>query len=79
MARFGTLGRVPAPFLLRSDNGLVFTSRSYTALVHSYGLRQEFIRGTAHSRMAWSNVLSARSRNNACIDSASRRSSMLAA
>ena len=34
---------VTAPFLLRSDNGLVFTSRSYTALVRSYGLRQEFI------------------------------------
>ena len=31
------------PFLLRSDNGLVFTSRSYTALVKSYGLKQEFI------------------------------------
>lgn len=31
------------PFLLRSDNGLVFTSRDYTALVRSYGLRQEFI------------------------------------
>ncbi len=43
IARFGTLGRVPAPFLLRSDNGLVFTSRSYTALVRGYGLRQEFI------------------------------------
>lgn len=43
IARFGTLGRVPAPFLLRSDNGLVFTSRSYIALVRSYGLRQEFI------------------------------------
>ena len=42
-ACFGTLGRVEAPFLLRSDNGLVFTSRSYTALVRSYGLRQEFI------------------------------------
>ncbi|HBP30905.1 MAG TPA: IS3 family transposase [Advenella kashmirensis] len=36
IARFGTLGRVPVPFLLRSDNGLVFTSRSY-------GLKQEFI------------------------------------
>lgn len=35
------------PFLLRSDNGLVFTSRSYTALVRGYGLRQEFI--TPHS------------------------------
>ena len=47
IARFGTLGRVPKSFLLRSDNGLVFTSRSYTALVRSYGLRQEFI--TPHS------------------------------
>ena len=43
IVRFGTLGRVPDPFLLRSDNGLVFTSRSYTALVRSYGLRQAFI------------------------------------
>lgn len=43
IARFGTLGRVEASFLLRSDNGLVFTSRKYTALVRSYGLRQEFI------------------------------------
>jgi len=33
IARYGTLGRVRTPFLLRSDNGLVFTSRSYTALV----------------------------------------------
>src|SRR5690606_14096805 len=30
-------------FLLRSDNGLVFTSRHYTRLVRSYGLQQEFI------------------------------------
>lgn len=43
ITRFGSLGRVREPFLLRSDNGLVFTSRSYTALVRSYGLRQEFI------------------------------------
>jgi putative transposase len=43
IARYGTLGKVKAPFLLRSDNGLVFTSRSYTALVRSYGLQQEFI------------------------------------
>ena len=40
-------GQVSTPFLLRSDNGLVFTSRSYTALVKSYGLQQEFI--TPHS------------------------------
>lgn len=43
IARFGTLGRVPKSFLLRSDNGLVFTSRKYTALAKSYGLQQEFI------------------------------------
>jgi hypothetical protein len=43
IARCGILGKVTAPFLLRSDNGLVFTSRSYTKLVRSYGLRQEFI------------------------------------
>ena len=28
---------------LHSDNGLVFTSRDYTRLVRSYGLKQEFI------------------------------------
>ncbi|MGY0561681.1 DDE-type integrase/transposase/recombinase [Luteimonas sp. A277] len=43
ITRYGSLGRVPTPFLLRSDNGLVFTSRHYTRLVHSYGLKQEFI------------------------------------
>lgn len=43
ITRFGTLGKVDQPFLLRSDNGLVFTCRSYTALVKSYGLQQEFI------------------------------------
>jgi putative transposase len=39
--------KAPQPFLLRSDNGLIFTSRSYTALARSYGLRQEFV--TQHS------------------------------
>ena len=43
IARFGSLGRVQTPILLRSDNGLVFTSRNYTRLVRSYGLQQEFI------------------------------------
>ena len=43
ITRFGTLGKVDEPFLLRSDNGLVFTSRAYTKLVRSYGLKQEFI------------------------------------
>ncbi len=32
IARFGTPGRVQAPFLLLSDNGLVFTCRAYTFL-----------------------------------------------
>lgn len=43
IARKGSLGKVQNPFLLRSDNGLVFTSRDYTRLVRSYGLKQEFI------------------------------------
>lgn len=43
IARFGTLGRVRTSFLLRSDNGLVFTSQTYTTMVRNYGLRQEFI------------------------------------
>lgn len=43
IARYGILGRVKPSFLLRSDNGPVFTSRSYTALVRSYCLQQEFI------------------------------------
>lgn len=42
-ARYGTLGLVQEPFLLRSDNGLVFTRRDYTRLVRGYGLKQEFI------------------------------------
>lgn len=43
ITRYGVLARVPRPFLLRSDNGLVFTSRVYTRMVRSYGLQQEFI------------------------------------
>lgn len=41
--RFGYLGRVSAPLVLRSDNGFVFTSRTYTATVRAYGLTQETI------------------------------------
>ena len=41
--RFGHLGRVPAPLVLRSDNGLVFSSKRYTETVRAYGLTQEFI------------------------------------
>ena len=43
IAQFGSLGKVAKPFLLRSDNGLVFTSRYFTGLAKSYGLQQEFI------------------------------------
>ncbi|MGX9936512.1 integrase core domain-containing protein [Advenella kashmirensis] len=44
IARFGTLGRLPIPFLHRSDNGLeLLTSRNHTTFVRSYGLRQELI------------------------------------
>ncbi|MEQ7767880.1 hypothetical protein [Xanthomonas hortorum] len=35
--------KVKEPFLLRSDNGLVFTSRASTRLVAGYGLKQQFI------------------------------------
>lgn len=40
--RFGALGRITQPLALRSDNGLVFSSRHYTATVKAYGLTQEF-------------------------------------
>ncbi len=43
IARFGTLGKVEKKFLLRSDNGLVFTSHHLTKIARSYGLKQEFI------------------------------------
>lgn len=37
ISRFGSLGRVSELFLLRSDNRLISTSHSYTALVRSCG------------------------------------------
>lgn len=43
ISSYGCLGKVKHPFMRRSDNGLVVTSRSFTALVKSYGLPQEFI------------------------------------
>ena len=43
IARFGALGRVSTPFLLRSDNGLAFTSNHFRRLTKTYGLQQEFI------------------------------------
>ncbi|MBN8412139.1 DDE-type integrase/transposase/recombinase [Halomonas litopenaei] len=38
--RFGVLGRIHQPLALRSDNGLVFSSRHYTATVKAYGPTQ---------------------------------------
>lgn len=43
LARFGTLRRAPEGMLLRHDNGLVFGSRRYRAVVADYGLTQEYI------------------------------------
>ena len=41
--RFGTTRGAPAGLTLRHDNGLVFGSRTYRALVRDYGLTQEYI------------------------------------
>src|SRR3546814_14608059 len=64
ITRYGSLGRVPQPFLLRSDNGLVFTSRDYKRLVKSYGLNQEFItpHRTEERRVGKESVSTCRSR-----------------
>lgn len=43
ITRYCTLDRGREPFLLRSDNGLVFTRRDCTRRVRSYGLKHEFI------------------------------------
>ncbi|MBB5354031.1 putative transposase [Haloferula luteola] len=43
LARFGTLRSAPKGMLLRHDNGLVFGSRQYRAVVTDYGLTQEYI------------------------------------
>jgi putative transposase len=43
LTRFGTLHSAPKGMLLRHDNGLVFGSRSFRAVVRDYGLTQEYI------------------------------------
>ena len=43
LARFGTLRSAPEGMRLRHDNGLVFGSRQYRAVVTDYGLTQEYI------------------------------------
>ncbi|WP_197972053.1 DDE-type integrase/transposase/recombinase [Nitrosophilus labii] len=41
--RFGKLKRFESKIVLRSDNGLVFTSKSFTKTVKEYNFSQEFI------------------------------------
>ncbi|WP_223177880.1 integrase core domain-containing protein [Pseudohalioglobus sediminis] len=43
-SRYGILGRALDDLTIRSDNGLVFTSRRYTRTVYRYGIKKEFIR-----------------------------------
>lgn len=43
LTRYGTIGKATAGLQLRSDNGLVFTSKLYTGTAYQYGLKQEFI------------------------------------
>lgn len=42
--RYGLLGKARDDLTIRSDNGLVFTSRRFTRTVYRYGLKQEFIK-----------------------------------
>ncbi len=42
--RYGLLGKARDELTIRSDNGLVFTSRRFTRTVYRYGIKQEFIR-----------------------------------
>ncbi len=55
IARFGTLGKVPTPFLLRSDNGLVFaaTTRRWCAAMACAGSSSH---RTVRSRTGWSST-----------------------
>jgi len=41
--RFGRLKRLEVSIMLRSDNGLVFSSQSFTKMVRDYNFKQEFI------------------------------------
>ena len=41
--RFGKLQRLQKPITLRSDNGLVFSSKSFSKTVKDYRFEQEFI------------------------------------
>lgn len=43
LSRFGALRSAPPGMLLRHDNGLVFGSRQFRAVVKDYGIQQEYI------------------------------------
>ena len=43
ISRYGSTILPPTEIVLRSDNGLVFSSRSYRKLIRRYGMKQEFI------------------------------------
>ena len=58
--RFGCLDRVPGKLVLRSDNGLVFTSKRYTATAKAYGLARNLLRRIVQSRTGWWNDSSGR-------------------
>lgn len=47
---FGTTCGAPAGLTLRHDNGLVFGSQAYRALVRDYGLTQEYIAPCTHEQ-----------------------------
>ena len=52
MNRFGTLARTAQPLTLRSDNGLVFTSRRFTVTVRSYSIQIQ-IHHTTYAAAKW--------------------------
>ena len=43
LQRFGTLRNAPSGMRIRHDNGLVFGSRQFRAVIRDYGLQQEYI------------------------------------
>lgn len=56
IARFGTLGAVPNPFLLRFDNGLVFPAATTQPWSEAMGCARSLSSRTAHSKTAWLNA-----------------------
>ena len=58
LGRFGTLHNAPPGMLLRHDNGLVFGSRSFRAVVKDYGLKQEYITPYTPQQMGCASALS---------------------